>query len=145
MSYIDDIKNFCRKLSTHNISRVTAQYDGSGDSGDFENITAIVHPTQAELDSAAAIVRDNPGVQPARERTVDLGRWLDANVYDKDDANITLKEYEEFVDNLFGMLPGGWEINDGSYGDIVVDVATGKIEHEHNERYTDVRTDNFTY
>jgi hypothetical protein len=145
MSYVNDIKTFCRKLSVHNISEVRAQYDGGGDSGDFNDISAKRHPTQAELDAAAAIVRDNPGVQPPREVTVSLERWLEQNVFKKPDANITQKEYEAFVDDLFSLLPGGWEINDGSYGDIVVDVATGKINIEHNERYTEVRTDNFTY
>ena len=46
-------------------------------------------------------------------------------------------ELEEF---LAERLPGGWEINEGSSGDIKVDVASGRIEvsgYWHVERETE--------
>lgn len=145
MEHVNDIKLFCRLLSVYNISRVRAYYDGSGDSGDFDSIEAIVQPTPKEITNNASAVRNVPNVLPPREQTVSLEAWLTRNVFDKPGACITRTEYDAFVDNLFALLPSGWEINDGSFGEINVDVATERITLEHNERYTEVRTDNFSY
>lgn len=145
MEHVNDIKLFCRLLSVYNISRVRAFYDGSGDSGDFDSIEATVQPTPEEITNNAVAVRNVPNVLPPREGNVSLEAWLSRNVFDKPGACITHAEYETFVDNLFALLPSGWEINDGSFGEINIDVASERITLEHNERYTEVRTDNFSY
>ena len=35
---------------------------------------------------------------------------------------------EELEDFLLNLLPGGWEINEGSHGQFTVDVASGRVE-----------------
>jgi hypothetical protein len=35
---------------------------------------------------------------------------------------------DELEDYLFGLLPGGWENNEGGYGDFAVDVAGGRVQ-----------------
>ena len=47
--------------------------------------------------------------------------------------------------SAFALLPAGWEIDDGSYGTIVITTATERVEIEHNKRYTEVRTETFNY
>ena len=49
-----------------------------------------------------------------------------------------MDDIEEFV---YDRLPDGWEINDGSYGTVVFDLTQGNISFEHNQRYTDVTTE----
>lgn len=41
---------------------------------------------------------------------------------------------EEYV---YERLPGGWEINDGSFGEVEIDVLAGTVRFDHNQRYTD--------
>ena len=42
-------------------------------------------------------------------------------------------------DALFQLLPGGWEINEGSQGHLIWDIANDKVEvnHEWNVRTTE--------
>jgi hypothetical protein len=45
------------------------------------------------------------------------------------------------------LLPGGFENNDGGYGEITIDIQNKKVKLEHNERVVDVEVSeqNFTY
>lgn len=47
-------------------------------------------------------------------------------------------------DASYAFLPGGWEINDGSFGELAIDVAQRVITHEYNERYTDYTQETVT-
>jgi hypothetical protein len=76
-----------RRLTGRGITRVTARFDGCGDSGQVEELTA--EPDPAALDDPLA---------------------------------------QALEDFLLGLLPGGWEINEGGYGELAVDVATGRAE-----------------
>ena len=42
---------------------------------------------------------------------------------------------ETLVYDLLRQTHGGWEINDGAYGEFVFDVAERTIKLDHNERY----------
>jgi hypothetical protein len=44
---------------------------------------------------------------------------------------------EALQDVACELLPGGWEINDGSFGELVLDVAGRKITRQHNWRSTE--------
>jgi hypothetical protein len=37
----------------------------------------------------------------------------------------------------YDLLPGGWEINDGSFGELVLDVSERRLVREHNWRITE--------
>lgn len=140
---IENIKQFCKLLSAYNVIRVELYYDGSGDSGDFENITVITTPTPNQLDLSAQMT-SNPGIVTSNEKRTNWSQWVDKVAAEKD-ALITKNAADEFIDDVFSLLPGGWEINDGSYGDIVVDVADETVVVDHNERYTEVRSETFNY
>jgi hypothetical protein len=76
-----------QRLSRLGVTRVTATFDGYGDSGQIEDLTA--EPDNVAIDDGLR------------------------------------SELEDF---LLDQLPGGWEINEGSYGDFTVDVASGTVE-----------------
>ena len=140
---IENIKQFCKLLSAYNVLRVEFYYDGSGDSGDFEVMNVVTTQTPKQLDLSVQMT-SNPGAVAADEKRTQWQKWVDEITTQKD-ALITKETADAFIDDIFGLLPGGWEINDGSYGDIVVDIAEEKVTVEHNERYTEVRSETFNY
>ena len=128
------IKNLCSILLTHNVVRVDASYDGSGDSGDLE------------LWFETETMRQEPGNNapvPIRKRKSE--RDMEKLLVDGPQPLTTQEKFTEFVNSLWDLLPCGWEIDDGAYGEIVVNTATREITVEHNERYTEVRSTTETY
>ena len=129
----DTIKKFCAVLQAHSITRIEANYDGCGDSGDLT------------LSFISETSRRSRGHDPTpitiRHNEKDMRRQL----IDGPQPLTTAEDFDNFVDELWSLLPGGWEIDDGSFGDISVNVIERTIAVEHNERYTEVRTENFTY
>jgi hypothetical protein len=75
------------RLSRLGVTAVTAEFDGYGDSGQFEGLAA--EPRGAVLDRQLS---------------------------------------DALEDFLFGLLPGGWENNEGGYGDFAVDAASGRVQ-----------------
>jgi hypothetical protein len=59
------------------------------------------------------------------------------NDVEADFLNDAVEEY------VCSILPGGWEINDGSYGEVEIDVATGKSKVLHTERIVNEITTEF--
>jgi hypothetical protein len=102
---ISGLRNLAPQLKELGVTEVHAEYNGSGDSGDFEAVYAT--PNDNDIEQVL-----NP-----------LGLTLDG-----------------FKDMLWPLLPAGWEINEGSYGELVLDTATGKINRVHNERIEEVET-----
>ena len=91
-------------LDRTDISKITVTYDGSGDSGCFDD-----------------------------------HKYLDGHGKDID-AVLLLDAVEEYVCSI---LPGGWEINEGSYGQVEIDIATFKSKVVHNERVLEEITTEF--
>ena len=129
---VELIKQFCKTLLDHNITRVHGSYDGSGDSGDMSIMFTQFKTEQARRDCEARVTEVTLRDDRAREAIVAAGI-------------VSQELYDNFINALWDLLPGGWEINDGSYGEITLDTRTEKINVEHNERYTDVRTENYNY
>jgi len=130
----ETIKNFCSILQAANVVRVEGSYDGSGDSGDIT--------TRFQVDTP----RRNPGNHPPSTQSQFFSdHVMRERMTTGPDAVTTQDMFDEFINAMFDLLPGGWEIDDGSYGDIIVDVLTKEITVEHNERYTDVRSSTERY
>lgn len=51
---------------------------------------------------------------------VDISKWEDT--------------LADFAIDFLSEQHGGWEINDGSYGDIVIDLKTGQVTNNHSDR-----------
>ncbi|MFD1911816.1 DUF6878 family protein [Halodurantibacterium flavum] len=107
-------------LAAAGITSVVVTFDGSGDSGQIEDITAQRGEELADLP---------PGVI-----TIASAAWGDPGIA----ANTMSVEQaiEQLAYDLLSMKHGGWENNDGAYGEFTFDVATRVITLEHNERYT---------
>jgi len=88
----------CDQLAKSGITSVQLAYDGYGDSGMFNDVTAFVGEKECELSS-------------------------------------NLKE--ELQDAGWSLLPGGWEINSGSFGELNINVADRRLIREHSWRVED--------
>lgn len=144
---VEFIKKCCKSLSAYGVQQIICEYDGSGDSGDFFSTIAVVVPRREEVDKQLnmhSAVTPEAIEQLTRPKNV---RWEDfvAERQKDKESLISATDCDTLIDNAFDLLPAGWEINDGSYGTITIDTATENISIEHNERYTDVRTENFSF
>ena len=107
-------------LAAARITTVTVTFDGSGDSGQVEDIDAWRGDELADL--------------PPDEITIASACWGDPGF-----AARTMpveQAIEQLAYDLLSMKHGGWENNDGAYGEFTFDVATRVISLEYNERYT---------
>ncbi len=103
------------------ITNVIVGFDGEGDSG--------------QIDGAAAYAGDKLVNFPDTKVTIH-----DAQ-YNKDDLDTRETTLRDAVEDLcYGYLEqehGGWEINDGAYGEFTIDVPARKISLDFNARFTD--------
>jgi hypothetical protein len=142
MSNIDTIKQCCKLFSAYNVKEIHADYDGSGDSGDI-NLRVVLHTTPAKIDAEIKNT-SQPSTIKSNDRHCYFDEWV-KNVTIKPNSMVTRELAAEFEEAVFDLLPGGWEINDGSYGEITIDIASERITLEHNERYTEVRSETFNF
>jgi hypothetical protein len=109
-------------LAAAGIDHVTVEYDGSGDSGQIDCITAWDPNDQKIpllLEPKLLLATEDPD-QP-------IERNLESAV-------------EDLAWNYLESLYDGWENNDGACGTFVFDVPKRTITLDHNERFTDVNT-----
>ena len=137
---VEQIKDFCSVLHSFGIARVEAEYCGSGDSGDFDT---IMYNYEANDTANTAQIRHTDSRNTTQFRTV-TGAGLLATL-DNPNHIITKEKLDAFEDNLFQLLPGGWEVDAGSFGSIIVDVARKAIHVEHNERIEDVNSTTYDF
>lgn len=115
-------------LAAAGITAVTVHFDGEGDSGQIDDITAHAGDRLIPL--------------PATVLTIHTAEW------NRNDLPVREQSLSEAVEHLcYGFLEqehGGWENNDGAYGEFHFDVGKRTIELEFNGRFSDVTTDNHT-
>jgi hypothetical protein len=110
-------------LANAAIHRVTVDYDGTGDSGQIENVEAwsaangtIPFPS----DTRIQLISENPD-HPCAEQNLEAA--IESVAWD-------------YLDDLYH----GWENNDGAFGTFVFNVPARSVTLEHNERFTDYNT-----
>lgn len=91
------------------VTRVAADYDGYGDSGQFEGV---------RLYRAAE----------------DIGETLDARIVDA--------VRDHFYD-LLEVRHGGWENNDGAFGEFVWNLETDQLSQSHSTRFMETSTESY--
>lgn len=107
-------------LTKAGITTVTVQFDGYGDSGQVEEIAAHRGDDAAELpDTTIEIVSAVWGGDEVRGQNCSVTEAIETMAYD-----------------FLGQTHGGWENNDGAYGEFTFNVAGGTISLDYNERYT---------
>lgn len=102
------------------IAKVIVRFDGSGDSGQVEEVTAF---------------GEDGAERPLPETHVELQK-----ISFGEDAPTNLSEplgeaIETLAYSLLQSSHGGWENNEGAYGEFTFDVAANLITLDHNERY----------
>lgn len=132
LSAQEQLKQLCPLLAAIGVTRVEATYDGSGDSGDFQDIAFCFTDTVAQHDGHARDATTN-----GRRMYLDEFRRMHTTA---ENAIMPTPKLEEFVEALWQLLPGGWEIDEGSYGDITIDTARAKLKLVHNERIVETNT-----
>jgi len=124
----DDKDVFCKIFKSLGFKRIEADFNGYADSGNIDSVSLI----------------ENSG----RQITVGFGSELNEalsekintknNLLNQFDNNIKsiasqYKDLATYLEHtLWDFLPGGFEINEGSYGTIEVDLKTGKIDIDQN-------------
>ncbi len=116
-------------LASATITSVTVGFDGEGDSGGIEHISANCGDANTELPTVSV---------PYHQ--VSFG----------DDVPVlTEQTLREAVEGLcYACLDqdnGGWENNDGGFGTFTFNVASRTIELEFNGRYSDIFTRNYEF
>ncbi len=108
-------------LAAANITDVVLEFDGCGDSGQIERTVAHAGDREAEL----------PSLPLAQAEPIPDGGGLhqvECSLYEAIEA----LAYELLEDSH-----GGWENNDGAYGEFTFDVAKRTITLAFNQRFTD--------
>jgi hypothetical protein len=109
-------------LTRAGITRVHIEFDGYGDSGQIESINIRAGDSEAELpDDRIEFLKPMLGYPDRIER-----------------LSYTVTEaIESLVYALLEETHGGWENNDGAFGDFTFDVEKRTVTLDYNDRYTD--------
>lgn len=107
-------------LEASGIVLVTVTFDGCGDSGQIEDIAAFDEHGQVDLKGITLPALDG---QPT-------------DVPDAAVADPIADAIETLAYDLLESEHGGWENNDGAYGEFTFDVVSRTIALEHNQRFT---------
>jgi hypothetical protein len=109
------------------LTRVRVEFDGGGDSGQIDDITAYTGEVPVELPSTS------PTLHQAAQ-----------NAGDPATAEATLRDaIETLCYDYLSQTHGGWGNEDGAYGTFEFDVPNRTIHLDFNERFTD--STNFTH
>jgi hypothetical protein len=116
-------------LASTSITSIHVEFDGYGDSG--------------QINGVSAFAGDQPADLPATKLTLQQLRWGQT---DATPSDLTLEAaIEALCYDYLEQTHDGWENNDGGYGEFCIDVAKRSIELEFNGRFTDTWTDNHTF
>jgi hypothetical protein len=108
-------------LEAAGITHVAIGFDGEGDSG--------------QIDGAAAFMDDQAVEFPAVSVTLNYAQSGDGAVRTHD---VTLREgVEELCYGYLEQEYGGWENNDGAFGEFRFHIAERRIDLDFNGRFTD--------
>jgi len=117
-----DFRALCCAAERAGIQKIWARYDGMGDNGSVDEITYYNRFGQT------VTLNEHPALQQI------LGKFefKHAVYYNNKDKII---DFETKVDELVeAILPGGWEINDGSEGDVTINCLTRRVFLDHKWR-----------
>jgi len=116
-------------LAAADITKVIVTFDGYGDSGQVEDISALSGGETVDL--------------PTGEITIARTAWGAEDITEHD--MMVEHAVEQLAYDFLAETHPGWENNDGAYGEFVFDVAERTITLDHNERYTATETYEHTF
>lgn len=109
-------RHLLKTLASAGVAKAELTYDGYADEGNVEKIEAW-DAAGAPIDLAKVDVHGNPSPLPGDKTLHGL--------------------FEDWFYDAMYVNFAGWEINDGSSGEISIDVAAGTIDCDHAQRSTD--------
>jgi len=116
-------------LTPAGITIINVDFDGEGDSG--------------QINGVSALAGDQPADLPATRLTLQLLRWGQT---EPTPSEFTLEAaIEALCYDYLEQKHDGWENNEGGYGEFRIDVDKRTIELEFNGRFIDTWTDNHTF
>jgi hypothetical protein len=108
-------------LSAVGITHVTVSFDGEGDSGQIENLEAACGDRIVDFPSMpVSLYRAQSGREELTTHEMPLGEAV-----------------EELCYGYLEQEHGGWENNDGAFGEFSFHVAERRIALDFNARFTD--------
>ena len=114
-------------LKEHNVKTAIVTYSGAGDSGDVDGVETIPQEAIKALEASKVTMR------------LPKGEFVDGQyVYRKEDVEQSIVDaLRAFTFNWVEIRHGGWEINDGSSGEVIFDVKADTCTLNHTEYYTE--------
>ncbi len=132
--HTNDLKDIIFDILTENkVKNFTVSFDGSGDSGQVEDISSEV-PSKV-LHKEIQGVRIPNGTRYSQGKAEII--WEEAKTVEDVIQSVCYQALERVC--------GGWEIDDGSYGEFIFDVKNRKISLDFNERISDVRSSQYDF
>ena len=108
-------------LAPAGITIINIEFDGEGDSG--------------QINGVSALAGDQPADLPATKLTLQQLRWGQTEATP---SEFTLEAaIEALCYDYLEQEHDGWENNDGGYGEFIIDVAERTISLEFCQRYSD--------
>jgi hypothetical protein len=104
-------------------------FDGEGDSGQIESIIAYKSDAETPL--------------PRHAVTLKAVDWN--GVQQPDDALSLPEAVERLCYDFLEQAHGGWENNDGAFGEFILNVTDRTVSLDFSSRYTDVYTTTHTF
>jgi hypothetical protein len=120
-------------MQRNKIEFVSIEFDGSGDSGQMEAVQ--IHPSDKDhvVDQYIPFIRFY--------QRYDGGQW---NIIEELKQVAFQDAVDDFAYTLLENNHGGWEINDGSYGEIIINSdGSGKIEYNQRVMETEFEESSF--
>jgi hypothetical protein len=116
-------------LSAAGITSVSVNFNGEGDSGQIEDITASAN--------------GNPQQLPDVQLSIQQVEWGTGK---QDNHETAIRDaIEQLCYDFLEQEHGGWENNDGAFGEFTFEVAGRTINLEFNGRYCDFTTSSHTF
>jgi hypothetical protein len=116
-------------LAAANITSVLVEFDGEGDGGQIESVTAVRGEEPTDISATNVTLQQVSWGNPEPVATaLSLQEAIETLCYDY------LEESH-----------AGWENNDGGFGEFRLDVAKRTVALEFNGRFSDTYTENHTF
>jgi hypothetical protein len=148
-NFEEDREKILAKLKDLGVNRVVVEYNGSGDSGDIHGISAFGKSKKPKAKAKAAQDEDHAPIKSTPASEVDIknemievmveeGVWDRASQKVNETAELkSIKLYDAVERLACATLERNgidWYNNEGGFGNIIIDIKTGKIKTEHNAR-----------
>lgn len=130
----DDFLKVCAALNEAGVAKVSVEYDGYGDSGMVEGIIFLggmkddEHITLTKEQDMSVPCKVERSRRYEKAEDAETGTWK---------IEYEEKGIEAFIEEcVYKWLPGGWEINEGSRGVVMINVRDRSYGIEHGWRET---------